>query len=277
MEKNAIEIIKIKRSIEIPHVTNFRDIGGYSVKGGKTIKYGQFYRCASFSRIDESDIKILKELNLKIIVDLRSKGERESEPDIIPSDCEYYNYSGIVTMDNPNDMANQFGGNMDMKDILMNILQKNIEMPNPMDYLKECYTTMAEHSQSFKALFDLIKQNPDKPIAFHCTAGKDRTGVAAALIMLCLGASEETVMEDYLLSNMYRKVENDSVIESLKKYTSAEEFLAIVRSMLEVNAELLNAYFDKVKELYETWDNYFEKALGISSEDRKNLKELYLE
>lgn len=276
MERNINGGVVAERIIAVPHVTNFRDLGGYTVAGGKTVKHGQFYRCASLSNLDESDFKILKELNVKIIVDFRSNGEKENEPDIIPPECDYYHYSGIVTMDDPNDMGNQFGGNMDMKAVVMNILQNKIEVPNPMEYLKDCYKTMAEHSQAFKALFDLIKKNPDKPIAFHCTAGKDRTGVAAALILLSLGASEETVMEDYLLSNLYRKAENDVVIESFKKYTSEEKFLSVMRSMLEVNAELLNAYFDKVKELYGNWDNYFEKALGLSCEDRHKLRELYL-
>lgn len=276
MESNINRIIGTNRTIEVPHVTNFRDIGGYLTEGGKTVKHGQFYRCAGLSKLDESDFEILKDLNLKIIVDFRSKAEKEKEPDIVPPECEYYHYSGIVTMDDPNDMVNKFGGSMDMKAAVMSILQKKIDMPNPMEYLTGCYTTMAEYSQSFKALFDLIKSNPDKPIAFHCSAGKDRTGVAAALILLSLGASEETAMEDYLLSNLHRKAENDGVIESLKKYSSDEKFLGVVRSMLEVNGELLNAYFSKVKELYGDWDNYFEKALGLSKADRRELKERYL-
>ncbi|MEG2288389.1 MAG: tyrosine-protein phosphatase [Clostridium sp.] len=276
MEKNMNGVGDVLRVINVPHITNFRDLGGCPCGEGKVVKPKQFYRCAGLSNLDESDFAILKEQNLKIIVDLRSKAEKEKEPDIVPPECEYYHYSGIVTMDDPNNLANQFGGNMDMKSAVIDMLQNKREVPNPMEYLKECYKTMAEHSNSFKALFDLIKMYPEKPIAFHCSAGKDRTGVAAALILLSLGASEETVMEDYLLSNVYRKAENDIMIEMLKKYTTEEVFLNLIRSMLEVNAELLNTYFDKVKELYGTWDNYFEKAIGVSAQERKELKERYL-
>lgn len=267
---------KISKLIEVPHVTNFRELGGYRVESGRRIKNGQFYRCAGLSKLDESDFKILNDLDLKIIVDLRSIGEKENEPDVVPPGCEYYHHSGIVTMDDPNHLSNQYGGNMDMKSAVIDILQKKIDMADPMEYLKDCYKTMAEHSESFKALFDLIKNNPDKPIAFHCTAGKDRTGVAAALILLSLGASEETVMEDYLLSNICRKAENDVVIDSLKGYSTEDSLLNIIRAMLEVNAELLNAYFHRVKELYGTWDDYFEQAIGLSSEERRLLKERYL-
>lgn len=276
MSSKINELRNISKVIEVPHVTNFRDIGGYIGEGGKRVKCGQFYRCAGLSKLDESDFQVLKDLNLKIIVDFRSNGEKEKEPDIIPPECDYYHFSGIVTMDDTNNMANQFGGNLDMKASIMEVIQKKIDMPDPMEYLKECYKIMAEHSQSFKSFFEVIKSNPDKPIAFHCTAGKDRTGIAAALILLALGVSEEVVMDDYLLSNIHRKVENDGIIESLKKYISKEEYLRGIRLALEVNAELLAAYFEKVKELYGHWDNYFEKALGLSVEDRIELKRRYL-
>lgn len=264
------------RLIELPHVTNFRDIGGYIGEDGKQVKYGQFYRCAGLSQLDETDFQILKELNVKIIVDFRSIGEKDNEPDIIPPECEYYHFSGIVTMDDKNNLGNSFGGNLDMKTTIMEIIQKKIEMPNPVEYLKECYIIMAEQSQSFKDFFKVIKDNPDKPIAFHCTAGKDRTGVAAALILLSLGVSEEVVIEDYLLSNVFRKAENDGIKGILKTYIDKEEALEMIKVALEVNEELLLTYFNKVKELYGNWDNYFEKALGISKEDRTELKRRYL-
>lgn len=276
MFKETNGIRDVKRIIHVPHVTNFRDLGGCPCEDGKIVKYGQFYRCGKLSNLDENDFEVLKNHNLKIIVDLRSVGEKEREPDIVPKDCDYYHYSGIVTMDDPNSGASQMGGNLDMKSAVIEILQGKMKMPNPMEYLKDCYEIMAEHSDSFKALFDLIKKNPEKPIAFHCTAGKDRTGVAAALILLALGASEETVMEDYLLSNVHREAENNIILEEIKKHTTDEEFLKVFRSVLEVDAELLNAYFNKVKELYGTWDNYFERAIGLSTEDRKELKERYL-
>ncbi len=276
MNKGMKGVSDISRIIDVPHVTNFRDLGGCPCEDGKVVEYGHFYRCAGLSKVDESDFEVLKKYNLKIIFDLRSKGEKDKEPDIVPPDCEYYHYSGIVTMDEPNDMVNQFGGNFDMKSVVMNILQNKVEIPNTMDYLRGGYETMAEHSNSFKALFDLIKKYPEKPIAFHCSAGKDRTGVAAALILLSLGASEETVMEDYLLSNIHRKTENDGILGEIKKYTTDEGFLSVIRSMLEVNVDLLKAYFNKVKELYGNWDNYFEKAIGLTKKDREELQERYL-
>ena len=273
---SEINYKNLSRVINMPHITNFRDLGGCPCAEGKVVKSNQFYRCADLSNIEEEDVKILKEKDVKIIVDLRSRGEKEKSPDKIPYFCDYYHYSGIVTMDEDDSIVGQFSGNMDMKAALMTMVKGNSNFPNPMEYLVECYKTMAEHSDAFKALFELIKKYPDKPIAFHCTAGKDRTGVAAALILLCLGASEETVMEDYLLSNSCRKAENDLVMEAINKYDFGDDALGMIRSMLEVNESFLQAFFNRVKELYGTWDVYFEKALQVTKDDMQMMRERYL-
>lgn len=211
-----------------------------------------------------------------MLVDLRSYAEVENEPDIVPDGCEYYHYSGIVTMDDSNSEINEFAGNMDMKSVVIAMLEKKIQLPDPKEYLTKSYETMAVYSNAFRGMFARIKQYPEKPIVFHCTAGKDRTGIGAALILLILGSSEETVMEDYLLLNIYRKEENDKLMAELSKVIQDETFLKTIRVMLEVESDFLEAFFAKVHECYGTWDNYFETALCIRKEEREFMKERYL-
>lgn len=259
-------------ALHAPNITNLRDLGGYPCADGKSLEKGHFFRSAGLSKLSEEDITILKELGLRIIVDLRSDLEVAKEPDIVPEFCDYYRYSGIVTMDDPNAAT----GDMDMKSAVMAMMQGDGGLPNPMDYLIDCYETMAGQSNAFRELFSLIINYPDKPLLFHCTAGKDRTGIAAALILLCLGAEEKTVMEDYLLSNNYRKAENESILAAVRSQLEDERVLAMMNMMLEVQPSFLKAFIEKVHALYGSWDNYFEQALGVSTEQRLDMQKRYL-
>lgn len=259
-------------ALHVPNITNLRDLGGYPCADGKSLAKGHFFRSAGLSKLNEEDITILKELGLRIIVDLRSDLEAAKEPDIVPEFCEYYRYSGIVTMDDQTST-----GDMDMTSAVMAMMQGEGGLPNPMNYMIECYETMAEQSSAFRELFSLIINYPDKPLLFHCTAGKDRTGIAAALILLCLGAEEKTVMEDYLLSNDYRKAENESILAAVRSQLEDERVIKLMQMMLEVQPAFLKTFIEKVHALYGSWDNYFEQALGLSAEQRLDIQKRYLQ
>ncbi len=253
-----------------PNITNLRELGGYAVPGGKKILSGHFYRSGSLAQVSEEDLRVLETLKLQMIVDLRTQQEIKSEPDVLPAGCEYYNYSGIVLTEAT------VKGNMDMQAILALTMEQGAQLPDLSEYMKGVYRNMALMSDAFRKLFELIRQYPDKPLLFHCTHGKDRTGIGAALILLSLGASQETVMEDYLLSNLYRQEENNKLLKELSAHVQEEGKLENLKGVLEVRTEYLQTYMDTVQQEYGTWENYFEQSLGVTREDLQRMRERHL-
>lgn len=115
------------------------------------------------------------------------------------------------------------------------------------------------------------------PLVNHCTAGKDRTGFGSALLLLLLGVSEETVMQDYLLSNGFREKLNQKMMEFLGAKLQNEESKEILGAMFEARADYLQAAIDEIARKFGSVEIYAEKGLGFSKEQLENMKTLLLE
>lgn len=261
------------RRVELAELDNFRDMGGYAV-GDKYIKWGMLYRSAVPYNLSTEAISFIEKLNIATLFDFRSKSEVDKEPDVTFSHCEYKNYSGITGLE---DVAN-----LDMASMIKDIIN-NKEVQNKFkEFLIGSYSEMAINPVAFKQYFQELLQNTKKaekarPILFHCTAGKDRTGVCGALTMLALGASLETVYEDYLLSAQYIPQKILALLDTLKTYNLDKEVFTIFADLLTVKKDYLDAFFVTLNKKWGNLDNFFVYALKISKEDRDMLQKTYLE
>lgn len=174
------------RLVDLFSIDNFRDLGGYKTKDGRSVKWGYFYRCANMGNVSESDKRYLENMGMSTIFDLRSKVEVESEPDVELKNCKYINESGIKDMESS--LPNK--ENFDMMKVLQDMMKNPESLKGAEIFLINGYKTMAKKNDAFKVFFDNIRLEERLPLVFHCTAGKDRTGVAGALLLLALGVSE---------------------------------------------------------------------------------------
>ena len=248
-----------KRYLPETGVTNFRDLGGYHTPYGQ-IAYGNFYRGAWLRKTTEAAKQYIDGLHIKNILDLRSPVETLHKEDYLPPRCTYARYSAAGMMDDP-----RYHDHFDIDLLVQNGHLDEIEI-----YLKKTYTVMGIGSEAMQYLFDKIKKH-ETPLYFHCSAGKDRTGVSGALIMLLLGASQEDVMHDYLLSNVYRREVNEKRISAYP-----ERMHAALRPLYYVKPEYLQLTLDHILERYGTFENYFEKEYGIDEEMRHQIRAWYL-
>lgn len=239
-------------------IINFRDIGGYVTEEGKQIKYQQFYRSAVVSSKKE-DMARLVSLNIKTILDFRSSWEVNEEPDVIVHNTTYIHKSAMKAMD---EMAKS------SKSLNIADLEKKFVDNDPVKMMKELYKDLIFNNEAYKELFELIEQDKT-PLLFHCSAGKDRTGIAAALIMLALGVDRKQIEEEYLLTNIYRK----PLIEEFakEKQISFEE----AQSVVGVNKEYLDLFFTMILERHSTTDEYLEVEYGLTKQKREELKSRY--
>lgn len=229
---------------------NFRDLGGIKNKDGKYVKWGKIFRSDDLNHLTDDDLKYLGSIPLVSIVDFRSEEERKAAPDKnLANLVRNYEYSIAP-------------GN------LMNAATFNNEiitvggMDTLMMKLNELLVTDSVAIEKYRDFFALL-QNGDMPLLFHCSAGKDRTGMGAALVLSSLGVDEEIIVNDYLMSNTYLDT----------KYAKYKEENPAMESLFSVKPEFLKAGLAQIKKDYGSVDNFLTKVLNV---DIDKMKELYL-
>lgn len=260
------------RLVDVESIENFRDLGGYITEDNKVVKWGYFYRCGSLGEVSERDKEYLENMKISTIFDFRSEMEVSAQKDIELSNCKYINESGIKNLDDNLKSKENF----DMKALMMEMMKDKDKLKGFDSILLDGYRVMVEQNEAFKILFDTIK-NPDRlPLVFHCTAGKDRTGVAGALILLALGVSEDKVIEDYCLSNIYREATNEAQLNEIRKFIDDEQVIEIIKGVFMVKREYLMITLDKIKESYSSYVEYIINALGVSEKELEIFRKKYL-
>ncbi|KRL37473.1 tyrosine-protein phosphatase [Liquorilactobacillus uvarum] len=241
-------------------ITNFRDIGGYQTSDGH-LKAGIFFRSGELYNLKPQNIDFLSNtIHLKKIYDFRRPEEINNRPD---TNIENILYENINLMSSPG-QANPSLKNM--------VIASNIE-----EHMLSVYSELVLSPSSQRGYHQFLVEllNSTEPIIFHCFAGKDRTGFAAALLLKIAGVSEADIFEDYLLTNKARKKENAQILTRFQKTLSPEKLSALNVS-LNVKAAYLAHAFDLVKQRYGAFNTYLEKGLQLPANYISNFREMYI-
>lgn len=230
---------------------NCRDIGGYKMQEGKYVKWGKIFRSDDLATLTEADLNYLNSFPLLSDVDYRSKEEIKPAQDKRPTSLKnYLEYN--ISPGNTNAMMAK------MK------TATNAAIDSEMMSMNVFFVTNDSAISQFKKMFEHL-QNPkgNVPLLYHCTAGKDRTGMSTALILYALGADDKLVMEDYLLSNKYIEAK---FAKEIKAYLN-------LLGLFSVKSEYLQAGLDAIKRNYGSVDDFLTQKLNV---DIKKMRELYL-
>lgn len=266
----------MQRIIPFEGTHNFRDMGGYQTADGRKVKYGLFFRSDELNGLTEQDFVSFEALNIKTIIDYRDDYEARIKPDPVLSNAANIRIPAAKS-------AQSFQMNLPEKEehgdrnhFLVEMVKSGFFKQFRADaMMMELYTKLPINNPSYKLLMEVI-QHPDKlGLLHHCSAGKDRTGVGAALILLALGVPEETVMEDYLLTNETMKAINGKLLKQLE-HVDAEE-LQNIEQIMSVKAAFMEAVFESIKTTYGTYDTYFTEEFGLTPQKREALQHMCLE
>ena len=241
--------------LENTHILNFRDIGGYETQDHKQVRYNCFYRSGAIVS-DEEGLSYIKQLNIQSVLDFRSHGEMEHLKDA-QLGWEYYPIGAIKEI-------GELQGNFDFQMLLGQVKPEELT-----SYLLKIHKQLPFHNDAYKKMFSLLLEEK-VPLLFHCSAGKDRTGVAAYLILKTLGVDEKTIMQDYLASNFYRAQENEQI--GVKAGVLKEQVLYLMM----VHEECLQASMDEIKKRYPDFNTYLFKEYGIDQDKLEFLRKRYL-
>lgn len=244
---------------------NFRDMGGLETSDGRKVKQGILFRAAELTGLTDQDKSFLETLNIKRIFDYRRRGEAERKPDPVIGQAVR---ERISVADEDNITTHLFEKEDAPKEYFS---QFTVER-----FLK-IYEKMPIGNPSYQQLMERMKKPEENlPLIHHCTAGRDRTGVGAMIMLMTLGVPYETVLEDYLLSNQTLEDYHNQIFIKTSEFFTEEEWKCF-KDAFPLRADYLHAAQQSILQKYGYFDHYISKEFGITNEIRKKIQEFCLE
>ena len=259
------------------NIINARDLGGLPV-GNKTIRYGRLFRTAHLSDASQADItKFAEVYHLRKIFDFRSMAEAQMQPDKPIPGAEHIL---LPTLDQE---AERRSGEAVPAETWMDLPKHIVDLSFWGLFQKkarELYPSLvlSEYSQlQYAAFLNLILETPEGAVLWHCSQGKDRTGMGAAFVLGALGASRETIIEDFDRSNITYKPLVDELCAQVEDKGGGEEEKDVVRAFMGVSTRNFTNTLDLIDRQWGSLENYISELLGLGPQDFQTLRERYLE
>jgi protein-tyrosine phosphatase len=258
------------RRVEISGVENFRDLGGYQTADFRQVKWGRFFRGGPISGLGPAEKASIDNLGLKRVFDYRTEREHVRVPDDCPNGAENIWVPAVPPEKRFQDFAD--------RDMLAHLKTVNTAKAaqDSFQLFKDLYAAMPFQSGAFRQMLLSLDSCDTVPMYQHCSAGKDRTGVGSALLLLALGVPEETVMEDYLLSRDYRREVNLRHVEKLVEggiSKVAEEL--VLKMMMTGIEELISAALSAIRIKYPSYEAFFLGEYGITGEQLNHWRDMH--
>lgn len=255
-----------ERRLVLDGAHNFRDLGGYETRDGKRVKWGLLYRSDALDDLSGDDLETLQRIGLRRVVDFRSELERESDPDRLPDPAPAVALRPIE------------GEALDPGEIRAALMSGDADADAMSALLVEANRSFVTDFADLYAATLEDASDPDQlPLLFHCTAGKDRAGYGAALLLLALGVPRETVMADYLLTNRYSAGHTERTLRIIRWASLFRTDPEAVRPLFEARAEYLDAALDTIDREYGDVDTYLRTGLGLDDATLARLRTNLLE
>lgn len=243
---------------------NFRDIGGYRTEDGRVTKWGKVFRSGAMSGITADDYAFLDALRIQVVCDFRSVAERQQDPtDWKAGNIDYFSWDDVADVSSS-----------------VQTLVPSAEM-NAGQMMAAGYPDyLVEHGEKYKQVLDSMLAD-EVPLAFNCSAGKDRAGMATALVLSVLGVPRDTIVHDYSLSDDY--VDYMSVFASqFEDSDSPYHYLAqlpedSLRALMASDPSYMEMALDEVERRYGSMQDFVRHEMGLSDRDIANLQQKLLE
>ncbi|WOH63219.1 tyrosine-protein phosphatase [Bradyrhizobium sp. BWA-3-5] len=241
------------RHLHLSGASNFRDLGGYATGDGRTVRWRQIFRSNHLGHLTDDDVVILRDLGVRSAFDFRGSEERAAALCAMPEIAVHslpVEPTVVAAL-----RAIAAGGTP-------------LSTDHAVEVMCDSYRSYVQNNtRHFRSLFAHLLED-HAPLVIHCTAGKDRTGFACALILHTLGVPEDVIAEDYLLTNrFYRRDPNHSI-------DLPDEVSQVLGS---VQAAFLAAAFQAIDADYGDLESYIRDGLGIGQSERAHLEARYLQ
>lgn len=256
---------------KIKSIKNFRDLGGIPAADGRHIRRGLLFRSGHLADLEPDDAGRLREgLGLRRVIDLRSPSEMSERPDVRVRGIDYLPLTPLNDSQNPSiNRQNRLGE-------LHRLMAKR---GGTRQHLTDIYRLMIADDvplEAFRSMIRLLLGAPESTL-WHCTQGKDRTGVASAAVLLALGVSREDIMKDYMSTNRSCRIKNKLIYLGVTVAAFSLHTASSLNDLLISRREYLQAVFDEMDARFGGTSGFLHDGLGLSDGDIDRLRAIYLE
>jgi len=256
------------RLLNFEGISNFRDLGGYSTQDGRRVKWGKLYRSGTFAEASRADLAGLSALGLETFIDFRSELEKTEEPNRLP-DPPGFTVIDIPVLDDGNKAL--------VGEVMDRIESGNFDGFDPNQAMLTANRQLAsEFTPQFKEFVHTVLQADGTPMVWHCSAGKDRSGFAAAILLRILDVPPETIMQDYMASRAPALQSRKGQLRMLELF-KGEEAARKIAILMGVEEAWLEASFAQIDATWGSFDNYVETGLQLNAADIQRLRDNLLE
>lgn len=259
------------RPLPMSATANFRDYGGHINRDGRQVVWGKLFRTGHMGEMSERDRQAIQQLNITAVCDFRRAEEAANQPSQLPEGLE------------PTSIVISPGSSIDLFSAIM---EEGVKEQTIDAFMQEINRDLARsHQASYRRMFDELLAHGERGSIIHCSAGKDRTGFGGLLVLGALGVDQQTILNDYLLTNQYVNIdreiarwENNYRNSGWSDERSAEggfnrDALGII---LRVKASYLQAAMDTIEESFGGIERYLSEQIGLTEQERKALEAFYL-
>ncbi|WP_442588984.1 tyrosine-protein phosphatase [Pedobacter sp. AW31-3R] len=235
---------------------NFRDIGGYKTTDGREVVWGKVYRSAAIDKLSDADVELLGKKGIYTVVDFRGTAEAAAAPDRLPKNTDYT--LSPAGSENLPDAAH-----------MVTLLKEG-------NFLEKMYGAegIKYAGDRFRPLFmKLLTVNKKEAVMYHCTGGRDRTGMATALLLYILKVPQETIEADYVASNVYLEKMYRNMFAPLAKMSGLTE--EAVEKEMALRPELIRSFFKAINTQYGSVENFLQQEMAVGPKEIAALRATY--
>ena len=265
-----------QRVLNIEGVINFRDLGGYANAQGQLVKWGKCYRSGQLDRMTEQGVAQMSALAVQTVIDLRFADETERFPTMQAAFADAQIIAWQDNSDNLDVSERSKSMQMSWQESLESNDAGKVREVMRVNYPKKLYS----HRAIYRTLLLKLIAG-DTPLVFHCAAGKDRTGVAAALILSLLGVSNQVIVEDYLLTQqqigplfeywMSGGAVNKGDVSDFQQKLSRQS-RTVVQPVFDADVAYIETLLEYVAQQYGSFENYAIEKLQLDQAQLAQLR-----
>lgn len=259
---NGVERIAAQRNLSLEGGVNFRDMGGYATRAGTRVHWGRLFRSGHMNRFTERDRALVRSLGIEMVCDFRKRQEAQKE-------------SGEPLFQRVETLSIVPGGDDTHLREVFNVAGDPDAIAQAVRDIN--HALMFDFGAVYKTMFELMLDCSNNAVLINCSAGKERTGVGAMLILMALGVPRETVIYDYMLSHHYYPAEQE-VARVKRKYEvnlEGEAARRMIWPLLETRLDYVEPLFEDIDRRYRSDEDFLEQVVGLRAADLERLRQSY--